>query len=192
MQCEECKKAKAVIHFTQIVNDETETKHLCQKCAAKKGLQASAPAPSLPLADFLSGIGSQIFTAATEAPTTACPECGATFQDFRRSGKLGCAHCYVTFEREMRLLLRKIHGSHHHVGISGEPRSHAAQAASPQARLRELRQRLKEAIDREAYELAAKFRDQIVVLESEVAAAAAAGEDGDGRGDPERSTATAE
>ncbi len=187
MQCEECKKAKAVIHFTQIVNDETETKHLCQKCAAKKGLQASAPAPSLPLADFLSGIGSQIFATAAEAPTTACSECGATFQDFRRSGKLGCAHCYVTFEREMRLLLRKIHGSHQHVGISGEPRSPTA-SASPQARLRELRARLQEAIDREAYELAAKFRDQIAVLESEHAAAAA---DGDGR-DARRSAATAE
>jgi protein arginine kinase activator len=186
MQCEECKKAKAVIHFTQIVNDETETKHLCQKCAAKKGLQASTPAPALPLADFLSGIGSQIFAASAETPATACSECGATFQDFRRSGKLGCAHCYVTFEREMRLLLRKIHGSHHHVGISGEPRSHAAAASSPQARLRELRARLKEAIDREAYELAAKFRDQIVVLEAELA-----GTDGDGR-DAQRSTAAAE
>jgi protein arginine kinase activator len=186
MQCEECKKAKAVIHFTQIVNDETETKHLCQKCAAKKGLQTSAPAPSLPLADFLSGIGSQIFAASTESAGTACSDCGATFQDFRRSGKLGCAQCYVTFEREMRLLLRKIHGSHHHVGISGEPRGAATTASSPQARLRELRTRLKEAIDREAYELAAKFRDQIVVLEAELAT-----QDGDGR-DPERSAATAE
>ena len=123
MHCEECKKNKAVIHFTQIVNDETDTKHLCQKCAAKKGLQASPPA-SLPLTDFLSGMGGQIFaTAAVESASGACPHCGSTFQDFRRSGKLGCAQCYVTFEREMRLLLRKIHGSHHHVGISGESRT---------------------------------------------------------------------
>ncbi len=165
MQCEECKKAKAVIHFTQIVNDETETKHLCQKCAAKKGLQASAPA--LPLTDFLSGIGSQIFSVSPEAVAGACQHCGSTFADFRRSGKLGCAQCYVTFEREMRLLLRKIHGSHHHVGISGEPRGLTAPASSPDARLRELRSRLKDAVDREAYELAAKFRDQIQLLEAE-------------------------
>ncbi|MFN2432264.1 MAG: UvrB/UvrC motif-containing protein [Gemmatimonadota bacterium] len=167
MQCEECKKTKAVIHFTQIVNDETETKHLCQKCAAKKGLQASPPA-SLPLTDFLSGIGGQVFAAAVEGGAGACPHCGSTFQDFRRSGKLGCAQCYVAFEREMRMLLRKIHGSHHHVGISGEPRAIAAAGGSPEARLRELRGRLKDAIDREAYELAAKFRDQIVVLEAQV------------------------
>jgi protein arginine kinase activator len=169
MQCEECKKAKAVIHFTQIVNDETETKHLCQKCAAKKGLQASSPAP-VPLADFLSGIGSQIFSSTPEGPAGACPHCGSTFQDFRRTGKLGCAQCYVAFEREMRMLLRKIHGSHHHVGISGEPKSAAANAASPHARLRELRSRLRDAIDREAYELAAKFRDQIIVVEAELGA----------------------
>ncbi len=180
MQCEECKKNKAVIHFTQIVNDETETKHLCQKCAAKKGLQASAPASSsLPLADFLSGIGSQIFAAGGEGAPGACPECGSTFGDFRRTGKLGCARCYVAFEREMRMLLRKIHGSHHHVGISGDPKSLAATTGSPQARLRELRSRLKDAIDREAYELAAKFRDQIVLLEAEAGESettAAAGE----------------
>lgn len=167
MQCEECKKAKAVIHFTQIVNDETETKHLCQKCAAKKGLQTSSPA-SMPLADFLSGIGGQIFAAAPESAGGACVTCGSTFQDFRRTGKLGCAQCYVTFEREMRMLLRKIHGGHQHVGISGDPKSLTAPASSPQARLRELRNRLKDAIDREAYELAAKFRDQIVILESEL------------------------
>ncbi|MBA2563822.1 MAG: UvrB/UvrC motif-containing protein [Gemmatimonadetes bacterium] len=167
MQCEECKKNKAVIHFTQIVNDETETKHLCQKCAAKKGLQATPPA-TMPLADFLSGIGGQIFAASPESGGGACPDCGSTFADFRRTGKLGCARCYVAFEREMRLLLRKIHGSHHHVGISGDPKSLASTAASPQARLRELRGRLKDAVSREAYELAAKFRDQIVTLESEL------------------------
>lgn len=167
MQCEDCKKAKAVIHFTQIVNDETETKHLCQKCAAKKGLQASAPVP-LPLTDFLSGIGSQIFAAGPDGAAGACPHCGSTFQDFRRSGKLGCAECYVAFEREMRMLLRKIHGSHHHVGISGDPAGAASRESSPHARLRELRGRLKDAIEREAYELAAKFRDQILLLEAEV------------------------
>jgi protein arginine kinase activator len=167
MQCEDCKKSKAVIHFTQIVNDEAETKHLCQKCAAKKGLQTSAPAP-IPLTDFLSGIGSQVFAAGSDPVSGACPDCGATFQDFRRTGKLGCAGCYLTFEREMRLLLRKIHGSHHHVGISGDPKSLVSPSSSPHARLRELRGRLKDAIDREAYELAAKFRDQIVGLEAEL------------------------
>jgi protein arginine kinase activator len=165
MQCEECKKNKAVIHFTQIVNDEAETKHLCQKCAAKKGLQTSAP---VPIADFLSGIGSQIFTSSPESVAGSCPDCGSTYGDFRRTGRLGCARCYATFEREMRMLLRKIHGSHQHVGISGEPRAAGAAATSPHARLRELRSRLKEAIDREAYELAAKFRDQILLLETEL------------------------
>ena len=167
MQCEECKKAKAVIHFTQIVNDEAETKHLCQKCAARKGLQTGTPTP-LPLTDFLSGIGGQIFSSTPESVGGVCPDCGSTFQDFRRSGKLGCGQCYVIFEREMRLLLRKIHGSHHHVGISGDPKSMSANATSPHARLRELRGRLKDAIEREAYELAAKLRDQIVLLEAEI------------------------
>ena len=46
----------------------------------------------------------------------ACARCGATLQDFRESGRLGCAECYQAFEVPLRDLLRRLHGSTHHMG----------------------------------------------------------------------------
>ena len=35
--CDQCGDADAVVHLTQIVNNEMMVSHLCEKCAAAKG-----------------------------------------------------------------------------------------------------------------------------------------------------------
>ncbi len=168
MKCEDCQQETATVHFTQIVNDETETFHLCSSCAQKRGLKTSPVSAQVPLSDFLSEMGAPIFTKATSA-NLACPRCGCSFRQFRKSGRLGCAHCYLTFEDEMSALLRKIHGSADHVGIV------AGQAIGPveesEERLFQLRRDLRRAVDNEAYEQAARLRDEIAGLEEESSAA---------------------
>ena len=47
---------------------------------------------------------------------TECSFCGLTFADFRRTGRLGCPHCYETFGDQLPRLLRRIHGGVKHVG----------------------------------------------------------------------------
>lgn len=164
MQCADCGENKATVHFTQIVDDETETFHLCQSCAQKRGLKTN-PAPSqVPLSDFLSEMGAPIFTKATNA-NVSCPRCACTFRQFRKSGRLGCAHCYETFEKEMRALLRKIHGSNEHVGIVET--DSIEEVDETQARLRKLRRELRHAVEEEEYERAAELRDVIAGLENE-------------------------
>ena len=83
----------------------------------------------------------------------ACARCGATLQDFRETGRLGCPDCYRTFEAPLRDLLRRLHGSTHHLGeryAEREPatargggvdraRRDAARAAPARRRDRELR-----------------------------------------------------
>ena len=164
MNCADCHVNKATVHFTQIVNDETETFHLCQSCAQKRGLKTGPSDTQAPLSDFLSEMGAPIFTKATSA-NLACPRCGCTFRQFRKTGRLGCAHCYSTFEQEMSALLRKIHGSNEHVGIAQE------EAIGPlgeeEARLLTLRRQLRQAVEREEYERAAELRDAIMRLEDE-------------------------
>ena len=96
MLCADCGQNKATVHFTQIVNDETETFHLCPDCAQSGALKTSPVSSQVPLSDFLSEMGAPIFTKATNA-NTACPRCGCTFRQFRKTGRLGCAHCYATF-----------------------------------------------------------------------------------------------
>lgn len=164
MMCEDCHQNKATVHFTQIVNDETETFHLCQDCAKARGLKTTPVSAQMPLNDFLSEMGAPIFTKATNA-NVSCPRCGCSFRQFRKTGRLGCAHCYVTFEEEMRALLRKIHGSNEHVGID------EAESVGPmeesEERLLGLRRQLREAVEREEYERAAELRDEIQALEEE-------------------------
>ena len=164
MLCADCQQSKATVHFTQIVNDETETFHLCQSCAQARGLKTTPSTSQVPLSDFLSEMGAPIFTKATSA-NLACPRCGCTFRQFRKTGRLGCAQCYTTFEQEMSALLRKIHGSNEHVGIV---ESEGIQPLDDrQALLADLRRRLRQAVDNEEYERAADLRDEIVELEQE-------------------------
>lgn len=164
MLCADCKESKATVHFTQIVNDQTETFHLCQGCAQARGLKTTPVSAQAPLSDFLSEMGAPIFTKATSA-NVSCSRCGCTFRQFRKTGRLGCAHCYSTFEHEMSALLRKIHGSNEHVGIT---ETQTVGSLSPQeARLLELRRELRKAVESEEYERAAELRDAITGLEEE-------------------------
>jgi protein arginine kinase activator len=67
------------------------------------------------------------------------------------------------FEASLRDLLRRVHGSSRHVGKRYEPPTVLGSTANGE--LAELRDRLRRAIDAEQFELAARIRDQIKVLE---------------------------
>ena len=45
-----------------------------------------------------------------------CPACGATLEDFRATGLLGCADCYKAFRKELIPTVRTIHGRIRHQG----------------------------------------------------------------------------
>ena len=92
-----------------------------------------------------------------------CPACDATLQDFRETGRLGCPICYDTFAPRLRDLLRRLHGSSHHVGQRYARR--ALPASPAEHRLSDLREQLRRAVDSEHFELAAEIRDRIRVLE---------------------------
>jgi protein arginine kinase activator len=94
------------------------------------------------------------------APTGRCPGCGATFADFRESGRLGCGDCYQAFEPSLRLLLRRYHGSTHHHGRRPEARSGEAPAPGA-ALIASLREQLHAAVASEDFERAAELRDRL-------------------------------
>jgi protein arginine kinase activator len=163
MQCDECKDRPAAIHLTQIVNDSVTTVHLCEECAAAKGVQTGATVAKFPLSDFLATMGKG--TSAQLPPgddAGACGSCGGTLQDFRESGRLGCPDCYDAFSQHLRGLLRRLHGSSQHVGEQ-YTREEGDPSAGPS--LAQLRERLRRAVETENFELAAEIRDRIRVME---------------------------
>src|SRR5688572_19349055 len=94
MVCDNCGSTEAVVHLTQIVNNQMSTHRLCEKCAAEKGLEATPEPSAFPLTDLLAQMGKEPAVAESEQATTQCSFCGLTFRDFRETGRLGCPHCY--------------------------------------------------------------------------------------------------
>lgn len=164
MQCDNCHERPAAIHLTQIVDNSVTTVHLCEDCAADKGVQAGASTAKLPLAGLMASVGQGAAALLHGEDDRACGFCGARLQDFRDSGRLGCPHCYETFEQHLRDLLRRIHGSSQHVGEVYLPAS-GAQYSDSERFLAEMREQLRRAVDAENFELAAELRDRIRSME---------------------------
>jgi protein arginine kinase activator len=164
MPCDQCHEREAVIHLTQIVNEQVTTLHLCERCAAEKGVESPGAQPKTPLGSFLAAMGKGYPDQAPVARgADSCPRCGASFQDFRESGRLGCPECYASFEAPLRDLLRRLHGSTHHMGERYvEP---GQRVPDEPAKASDLREQLRVAVETENFELAAELRDRLRVLE---------------------------
>ena len=171
MQCDICGKKKATVHLTEIVDQQMSEMHLCEECARQKSVQMEQ---QFGLADLLAGLadmgsnGTPAKDAAASAKTAAltCAKCALSYDDFRKFGRLGCGHCYISFKEQLDALLKKIHGSNHHLGkmiVKGKK-------ISPSTRIKKddlstLRQDLQEAIHSEDFEKAATIRDKIREME---------------------------
>ncbi len=162
MLCDHCKERDAVVHLTRIVDNAVSQLHLCEKCAAEKGVETTIALPQHPLGEILQAVQQQT-TPASSSDAAVCSFCGANARDFRATGRLGCAHCYDAMESSLRELLRRLHGSSKHVGHRYEP-PRPESLAEVDART-ELRDKLQRAVDAEQFELAAELRDKLRVME---------------------------
>ena len=165
MLCDRCGKNEAIINLTQIVNNQSTTRNLCESCAEAMGLNPGAPLGAAPLADFLAQMGKGLLTETATAAAGTCPGCGLTLADFKRTGRLGCARCWAVFEPSLKGLLRKLHGGTQHVGKVYLPADPTA--VDRTARVTSLRRSLQRAVDEEDFERAAALRDQIRRLEAD-------------------------
>lgn len=169
MLCDQCRERDAVVHVTQIVAQSVAQVHLCERCAAERGIETTVAEPKHPLGDFLQAVQQQ----ATQLPgdLPRCAYCGTSLREFRSSGRLGCAHCYGAFEQSLRELLRRVHGATRHqgwrpAGTGTVPDAPDASASiAPTAALDALRDELARAVAAEAFEEAATLRDRIRALE---------------------------
>jgi protein arginine kinase activator len=161
MVCDLCKDGEAVIQLTEIEGSGVRQLHLCEKCAAERGVETTIGASKPQISNFLQTIHEQMPGAKGEP--AACSFCSSTLADFRATGRLGCAHCYEAFESSLRDLLRRVHGNSKHIGrryVAPLPSElpHVSNAT-------ELRDRLKRAIESEQFELAADLRDKLRGIE---------------------------
>lgn len=161
MLCDHCGERDASVHLTTIVDNEVRQQHLCEVCAAERGVETTVSVPKHPLSVFLQEVQQQ--AAVPSAESGKCTFCGATMSDFRATGRWGCSQCYSAFESSMRELLRRVHGNSRHGGRTYQPPAPALDERS--TILGELKERLRRAIESEQFEMAADLRDRIRVME---------------------------
>jgi protein arginine kinase activator len=98
-----------------------------------------------------------------EAVAVKCPDCGLTYADFKKIGRLGCGECYAAFRKYLAPLLKRIHGSSQHMGKTPFK---AGKATKKKMDMQDLRTKLQRAIEAEEFEEAARIRDQIKELQN--------------------------
>jgi protein arginine kinase activator len=153
VKCQFCSNA-ATVHLTKMVKDQKRELHLCQSCAEAKHLVHKQ---ELNLPAILQNlIGQHLGPQTDELARLVCPACGIRYMEFRAQGRLGCPHDYAVFRAGLLTLLRRIHRAERHVGK--RPRR-PGPGPNRRAELMDLRHRLRQAVDAENYEEAARLRD---------------------------------
>lgn len=153
MKCDVCDK-EAVVHLTQVINGEVKEIHLCEEHAVAQGMDLNSP---ISITDILMGLSGPQKNITGELGQ-ACPRCGMSREEFRKTGRLGCPDCYKTFLAELTMAIKAMHHSGQHLGKI--PAREGAQTKI-KSKIARLQKELESAVAREDFETAAALRDRI-------------------------------
>ncbi|OHB55339.1 MAG: hypothetical protein A2Y07_07520 [Planctomycetes bacterium GWF2_50_10] len=164
MQCQACKQSAATIHLTEITEGQRSETHLCEACAQKQGISMQTQIPINELLSSLLAAQPQMPAETAPAlPSTSCPGCGSTFEQFKKQSLLGCPEDYSVFEKQLEPVIKKSHAGHD--THCGKVPAKAPDEAKKSTELIRLKQELELAVKVEDYELAARIRDRIKQLQ---------------------------
>lgn len=156
MTCNLCGVQDATIHLTEILNNQMIEVHMCESCAQEKGTDFKT---HFNLDEFLAGFSEhEKLGKAFEKSVLVCPECKLSYEEFGKTGRLGCATCYISFLKPLLSLIRRVQRADHHEGR--KPPS-AQRISKPISDLKTLQDRLRKSIQLEEFEEAARIRDEI-------------------------------
>ncbi len=175
MKCEKCRSNEATIHLTEIIKNVKSEFHLCEKCARLVGVNSKFSNFSLSVPDMLSFL--DLDEVGETVDSNMCGNCGLTFLEYKRVGKLGCPQCYNYLRSSLEPVIKSYHGGDRHIGkvpsnyvevndCRGMHGDDTAEPADNGRDLGELKKMLTSAIGDERYEDAALLRDMIRELET--------------------------
>ncbi|QKY70919.1 UvrB/UvrC motif-containing protein [Lentibacillus sp. CBA3610] len=169
MDCQECHKRPAALHFTQVINGEKTEVYVCEVCAKEKGYmtyQEDGYSLHHLLSELLNSTFESSKGTSEQTQELQCPQCEMTLPEFKRIGKFGCSMCYETFSEHLDPIFRRVHsGNKTHHGkiparIGGDMRI--------KKQLDSYKEELQHLINNEAFEEAATVRDKIKELEEQM------------------------
>ena len=164
MICNICGTKEATIHLTEIVNGQMAEVHICEQCAEEKGTDFKT---YFNFGDLLAGfLGAEKLAAATGKKTDlTCKSCGMKYEEFSKNGRLGCAACYEAFRVPLEAVIKQVQRSSSHVGKKPSRISKDVRSTHD---LRQLQEHLRKSIQAEAFEEAARIRDEIKKVEEKM------------------------
>ena len=158
MVCQVCHINPAEAKLTQVVNNKKIELSLCKKCVEEKGLDNLLAALPQIFGNLILGLfGEDILKREQVKSRAKCHQCGLTWNNFKKTGLFGCDICYQSFHKELKVLLRRIHGSNQHIG--SRPKSD--RFIMSEVQLKKAKLQLQQAIEDENFERAAELRDMI-------------------------------
>ncbi len=93
MLCAKCKKNQATKTYEMIKNGKTERIYYCLEC-----------------------YHNQFVCVETDTAYAACPYCGTTATQFKKSNLVGCAHCYQSLAHVVFPVVTQMQGGERHRG----------------------------------------------------------------------------
>lgn len=161
MICNICGTKEATIHLTEITNGQMVEVHICESCAEEKGTEFKT---YFNFGDLLASVPGLEELIASSGKKTAlvCKACGMVYEEFGKNGRLGCAQCYEAFRKPLAAVVKQVQRSGYHVGKKPSKIEKSVRSVHD---LRQLQERLRKSIEAEAFEDAARLRDEIRQLE---------------------------
>ena len=125
MKCQRCKEREANVQIMQqIAGKKPQTFMLCDVCARELGISM----PTFPMTGKVSSnpfaVMGNIFQSnfglgadeVSEKPASRCSKCKMTFEEFKRTGYLGCPDCYEAFASQMDPVFTRTQMGKKHIG----------------------------------------------------------------------------
>ncbi|MDD5087498.1 MAG: UvrB/UvrC motif-containing protein [bacterium] len=172
--CQACNARPAVVQFVQVTGDQRREMWLCRECALSLGMRSQVEAfQRLSQLLMQQPAMTEITDDMRAALGTTCRRCKMVFEEFVKSGLLGCPECYNEFHDLLKPVLRRLHGV---TRASGEKKAETVLSDSPPVRRAEsetardsesrehLELQLNLALLEENYERAAELRDRLKKL----------------------------
>jgi len=152
MLCQKCGMNEATVHMVQVINGKKAEQHLCSECANMQ--EKSWFDTGVNINKMLSGF----FEPIHRQESVKCKGCGVSFDEYLKTGLLGCSDCYTAFENLLAGPLKRLQGGavRHRGKKLGSASNEKQEEKAPS-----LKEQLKSAIETENYELAAELRDRI-------------------------------
>ena len=171
MLCEKCKKNEAKINLITVVNGQKHEIWLCENCAkdissipffSSIGQNVNFPFQGM-LTEILSNADSnKVNIDNNKIKEIVCSNCGLTYDEFKKTGKLGCSDCYEEFKVVLDPRIKSLQVGVKHVGKIPNMKG---KELIRRRKLKNLKEEMQKLIVTEEYERAAIVRDEIKKLE---------------------------